>query len=284
MLLEKSTFKIFFVLNGEIEHRLNYETEVRKLKKGDIFLCPGFQRHCFINTDTRNHKKVHVVRFLLDEKLIRSSVARSKSNSVEEGVSQFFYRYLNRAEQLCEGIDSEVARILQVLRKECESREVGYRHVVYSLCVELGTLVARRLRDSLDGPKVSLDAHSKHLVTSGKEYILKNLGRQELTLGEIAWSLGKSEEHFARIFKKETGQSVFDYIRCARVNLAKTYLRDPSLGMVRIADLVGFASQSFFSRTFNKLVGISPSAYRKSLAVEILEYQKRLEVSPESLK
>ena len=78
-----------------------------------------------------------------------------------------------------------------------------------------------------------------------------------------------SEEHLARVFRKVTGQTVFDYLRTIRLENAKTLLIDSSRTLSEIAALTGFGSLSLFSRNFSQYVGQSPSAYRQARAQRV---------------
>jgi transcriptional regulator GlxA family with amidase domain len=60
------------------------------------------------------------------------------------------------------------------------------------------------------------------------------------------------------------GQSPVDYLRRHRIGLAKELLIRTSLSVKDIAEQVGYAEQSQFSRTFRKSESVSPLAYRQS--------------------
>src|SRR5690606_30274188 len=103
-------------------------------------------------------------------------------------------------------------------------------------------------------------------VASAREFILKHFATP-ITLADVAWHVGKGEEHLARVFKRQTGQSVFEHVRELRIGHAKTLLLDPALSLGEIAERCGFHSLSFFSRAFRAEVGIPPSRYRGQVTV-----------------
>jgi transcriptional regulator GlxA family with amidase domain len=125
-------------------------------------------------------------------------------------------------------------------------------------------MVSRKTGSHSTPGKIPERKGSGLLVDSAKEYIMKNL-HTKLTLGDIAWKVGKGEEHLARVFKKETGQSVFDFVREMRIEQAKIHLYDTSKSLTYIATATGFSSLSFFSRTFKTIAGMSPSQYRSHI-------------------
>ena len=65
--------------------------------------------------------------------------------------------------------------------------------------------------------------------------------------------------------KSVTGHSVTSYIDRHTVPILKEYLNDERLSLTQIAELMNFASLSYFSRYCTKHLGQSPSEYRQSL-------------------
>jgi transcriptional regulator GlxA family with amidase domain len=63
------------------------------------------------------------------------------------------------------------------------------------------------------------------------------------------------EEHLSRIFRKVTGQIVFDYLRTVRLKTAKIFLIDSSQSLNKTAALAGFSLLSLLGRNFSPLQG-----------------------------
>lgn len=268
--IKKSQFKFIFVLQGDVLHEIDGLVGTRPLKTGDILVCPAFKYHTYINPNVDKVCQLHVMRLFIDEQAKRKRVAK-RVKKPEFDLGDYVFHHFTRTVQYTDGIDSEVAGYLNALRRETEQHGSGYRHRARSLCTDLVIATSRKTQAFDERGKRSGSGGSSYLVASAKEYVLKNLDAH-LTLGGIAWHVGKGEEHLARVFKKETGQSVFDYVREMRVNHAKTQLLDPSLSLSQIAVACGFSSLSFFSRTFRKYVGISPSAYRSRTEVSMMPH------------
>jgi AraC-like DNA-binding protein len=154
--------------------------------------------------------------------------------------------------------------IMRAIRREAEIHGPGIRHRVRALCTNLVVHVARMLHEV---PPVARDPASAHgpLVNQVKEYLMRNFAR-ELTLGEIAWHAKKSEEHLARVFRKVTGQTVFNYVRAVRLEHAKTMLINSDQTLTEIAQRTGFGTLALFSRNFTQYVGQSASRYRQERA------------------
>lgn len=106
-------------------------------------------------------------------------------------------------------------------------------------------------------------------MNQAKEFMRRNFARA-LTLGEIAWHVKVSEEHLARVFRRVTGQTVFDYLRTVRLEHAKTLLINSNGTISEIAVQSGFGSLALFSRNFSHYVGQSASHYREARAQTVL--------------
>jgi len=254
---------MLFVLDGRIEHEAGGLDGRRILGTGDILIVPRPARHVYINTDPARAMRMHTVRLFLDADFLGFR-AQKRGGKPESDLSDFILRHFTRAAQISGGIDNEIMQILIRLRCETEGRAIGFRHRVRLLCTDLIVAVARKMKG--DSPKKGEPPDSPHspIISAAKEYIFKHLG-QQITLGEIAWHVGKGEEHLARVFKSRTGESVFDWIREMRINKAKTHLLEPGLSLTEIAGRCGFNSLSFFSRTFRRYAGMSPSDYRRQV-------------------
>ena len=66
------------------------------------------------------------------------------------------------------------------------------------------------------------------------------------------------------IFKQKTGLSIIEYVLKERITLAKSLLMEGSFPLTKIAEQVGFFDYNYFSRTFKKLTGYTPLAYKKN--------------------
>lgn len=263
MPLSKHHFKFLFVLSGSAEHEIDGWSDRRALKTGDIFVAPLVDWHNYVNTCHRQPAQLHVLRLFLDTEYIQSR-ARMRGQHPQVDLGDYVLHHFPSALQIDGGINSEMTEVLTRLRSEMENRHEGFRHRVRALCTELIVLTSRRANSTAVGSGMRNQTGSSQIVAAAKEYIQKNIG-SELRLGQIAWHVGKGEEHLARVFKRETGHSVFDYVREMRVNLAKTHLQDSALTLGQIAEICGFSSLSFFSRTFRQQVGMAPSVYRSHI-------------------
>ena len=99
-------------------------------------------------------------------------------------------------------------------------------------------------------------------IQSAMDYILQQL-HHDITLKEIADYAELSETYFSALFKKETGETVSEFIQKSRVREAQSLLQYSDYSLMEIAQYLGFCSQSHFSKTFRKFSGTTPGQYRK---------------------
>lgn len=95
------------------------------------------------------------------------------------------------------------------------------------------------------------------------EYIKMNCFRK-LTLDEIADSVYLSKTYLSSLFKRETGQSMTNYINKVRVDKSKKILLQDNSSIIEIANACGFEDHSYYSKVFKHIVGIPPKKFREN--------------------
>lgn len=81
-------------------------------------------------------------------------------------------------------------------------------------------------------------------------------------LEQIADHVGLSKYHFNRLFTRITGRSPIQYLTQIRLEKAAELIRYSSLSFEEIAQKVGYASGSYFTKVFKQHIGCSPRDYR----------------------
>src|SRR6202165_1780853 len=95
-----------------------------------------------------------------------------------------------------------------------------------------------------------------------KELIHAKL-EDDLSLDEMAQSVGLSTAHFARMFRKSTGETPHQFVLRQRVERAKAMLRAPNARVLDVAVACGFKTQQHFAQVFRDVCGVSPTGYRQ---------------------
>jgi AraC family transcriptional regulator len=104
----------------------------------------------------------------------------------------------------------------------------------------------------------------------------------DLSLDEMAQSVGLSTAHFARMFRKSTGETPHQFVLRQRIEHAKVMLRAADARVLDVAVACGFKTQQHFAQVFRDVCGISPKEYRRDfLSWEVtFALETRLENDP----
>lgn len=104
---------------------------------------------------------------------------------------------------------------------------------------------------------------TSHFVAGAQNYIAKAYGKPDLSLVEVAESLGITPTYLSRLMKQELGLSFNKYLTKTRISQA-VKLMGQGLMLKDIAPRVGYSSPYYFSTAFKKTLGTAPIEYRKA--------------------
>jgi AraC-like DNA-binding protein len=90
-----------------------------------------------------------------------------------------------------------------------------------------------------------------------------DLGR-DWTLSALAEAIGMSRAVFVERFTRLVGEPPNRYLRRVRMHRAAMQLEESDTGIIRIAESVGYCSESAFNKAFSKEMGIAPARYRRA--------------------
>jgi len=119
---------------------------------------------------------------------------------------------------------------------------VGYAVSDYSVRVYRGGLSPARLRKIKE--------------------LLQEKMEEDLSLEEMARTVGLSAAHFSLVFRNTTGQTPHQCVLWYRVQRAKEMLRSAEMRVLDVAIACGFKTQQHFARVFRQMCGASPTEYR----------------------
>ena len=105
-------------------------------------------------------------------------------------------------------------------------------------------------------------SNKTNVIIEAQKYINRNYNNEYLSISEIANSLGVSQTYLSRMFKREMGSTFSQYLTNVRIKNAIILMRDPSLRLNEIAELIGYGTQNYFNNIFKRSVGISPEDYK----------------------
>lgn len=151
--------------------------------------------------------------------------------------------------------------------QQIENRPFGSQQMIKNLLEYLLVLIYRRN----DGVRFDARAvptnqlhHHVQIVERACEYMSENYG-EKISLEQLAAQQCISVSQLKRIFKEQTGFSVITYLTNLRISEAKSLIRESHLNFSQIAVAVGYDNIYYFSSTFKKHTGMTPTEYSKSL-------------------
>ena len=161
--------------------------------------------------------------------------------------------------------DPSAARILELLSREVPNQEPSARlfvdQAIDLLCIHLVRAHSSFAALALEAPRGGLADWQLRRVT---QYMREHLA-EEIGLDELAALVNLSRFHFCTAFRKATGQTPHNWLMILRIEEARRLLETPALAVTDVALAVGYQTSSSFAAAFRKLVGTTPSAYRRAL-------------------
>ncbi|OHV84006.1 helix-turn-helix domain-containing protein [Ensifer sp. LCM 4579] len=161
--------------------------------------------------------------------------------------------------------DPKLFTIMRLINDEVSSGD-AISHLFIEQLLDLVCLQLLRAHSSTSvpispGPRRGLSNWQVKRVTT---YIREHLA-ENIRLQELADLVNLSRFHFCTAFRTATGHTPYGWLTRQRIAYAKTLLKDRTLRIIDIALIVGYETQSSFSASFRKVVGLTPSEFRRRL-------------------
>ncbi len=109
---------------------------------------------------------------------------------------------------------------------------------------------------------LSEEKHEDSAVDIVKRYIAEHIS-EDLQRDDLAKLVFMNPDYLSRLFKKQEGVGLAEYIIQKKLDFAKKLLKSTQLPVVDIAARTGFSYSSYFIRIFKKKEGVTPEQYRK---------------------
>lgn len=231
-----NNIEVILVTDGE--GKIQYGAEDLAIKKGDIIIVNSGALH-----RPYSEKGVSFHYLLVDESFCRENGIDIKNRAFDrifksEAVEGLFLdarAYYEKFKREQSQINTAKARfgLLELLIKICEDHTVGQ-------------LDKNDSRSSSEGyVKATLEYLGEHFT-------------EQISLENLASACGVTKYHLAREFKRFTGETVFTHINILRCKRAEHCILG-GMTVTEAAGESGFESVSYFSRTYKRLIGHSPS-------------------------
>lgn len=146
------------------------------------------------------------------------------------------------------------ASVLKVVRRRTKRHEEE-RLQVY------GKNWLQSQSDTITPSDTTVHKTSAEIADACIDYILNHMDDENLSVNDIAAHLYLNPIHLNRLFKKEKGMNLSQWMIRERMNLAATLLRTTTHSAIDIAAKAGYANYPYFSTVFKKHFGCTPSQY-----------------------
>lgn len=103
------------------------------------------------------------------------------------------------------------------------------------------------------------------IVRQALAYIKENHA-QKLTLNQVAEQCYVSQWHLSKLLNGQLKQNFYEILNQTRIERAKELLKDPSLRVSDVSDMVGYGEAAHFSRVFKKETNMSANEFRSTLS------------------
>lgn len=147
--------------------------------------------------------------------------------------------------------DANIKWILENLHSEYKSENPS-KELIEHYVKTIAILIAK---------KCFAQKHSDDPVSRIMLYMQDHM-TDELTVEQLSELIYVSKSYLSRIFKKQTGVSLIEYLRLIRVETAKALLVSSNTSIEEISYIIGYNSPKYFCRAFRICTGMSPREFK----------------------
>lgn len=127
---------------------------------------------------------------------------------------------------------------------------------------EIRSWFLTKIREAAGNVLNSKENKTISLVEQAKEYINGHYF-SDISLDDVSREVNISPYYFSKLFKEETGENFIEYVTAVRMEKAKELLMHTDKSMKEICCEVGYSDPNYFSRSFKKNVGVTPTEYKE---------------------
>lgn len=193
----------------------------------------------------------------MDVEDILQKIYGNKPKSVERAVSRIYSRAVMKKIEEEPIIASRIREILEVMRETKELYLEEARGILTALIIDIVRM------NPAEGENAVTEREKNTLVIGRVVDYISEHYMEQLRVDQLAEECHFSENHFRKVFSAYMGMGPLEYINMVRIQTACEYLKTTDKSITEIAQLCGFITNSTFNRNFSRLMGVSPSQWRK---------------------
>ncbi|HWL54335.1 MAG TPA: AraC family transcriptional regulator [Chthoniobacteraceae bacterium] len=245
--------RIIFILNGSCLIRVG-EWGPQVFQKGDILFLP---MGTILNQEEHREGKPST-KASRNHRL--SLYIPPVEGGTDDPLAAMLQEQMTSLRLLPHSQTSAIRSLISEIRHEAQASLAGASIKINALVRCLALEAIRQIDQGNTRHRAPARSRS-YIANQAKEYISKNF-HQPLRLADVAWHVNLSEEHLCRLFKAETGMTLFHFLTFYRIEESKDALMQSNRSIAEIATKAGFSSPALYSRQFKLHSGMSPKEYR----------------------
>ena len=148
---------------------------------------------------------------------------------------------------------AKIEALFESAEREWVKKDVGYADAVYSDLYKILSLIKKDYRSEYYGSRY------REIISPAISYIRNNYTTKKITAETLADVCGISVSYLRRLFSRCCGVSPIEYTINLRLEYAKEMIYSGDFSVTAAAEKSGFNDISYFSRTFKKHFGVSPT-------------------------
>lgn len=237
-----------FIVSGEGAYTIN--NDIVDIRRGMVFLMTPADFHaCSLK---KNESFV-------------SYCIQFYPNQLDEQIAELLYSspipiVYQADEDTVDDISASLDRLVEKFADKGPFYELFARNAIENICI----LIAQRIGGG------TLDSGSTAVIRSAIVFV-KDHYREKITLHDAAVNARLSDAYFSHIFSRVMGVGFTAYLKSVRLNAACELLSSTSMSIKEICFSSGFSDSNYFSDSFRKRFGVSPSIYREQFGKDRTE-------------
>ena len=231
-----------------------------EFQAGDIFIFSTNEEH-FIS---KINEEMLVMNLHFEPQYIYEPIHTGQNNS-------FLRIFFDRSESFCNRLPREhhmkgqLLRLFDELENEFFNKPDNYEMMIKAKILSILVLLTREFGYVNEIPQYDVSSiKCTDEILAVMDYINQNIDTN-ISLEHLSQVGNLSPNYLCSVFKQMNGMTVWEYILIRRIDEAKRLLKEGNESILGIQLACGFRSSSNFNKAFKRIVGMSPSEYKKHL-------------------
>lgn len=248
-------FELTYVYDGNCEQEINGQSV--HMRTGDFLIMPPGVRHSISVFNESIIIQIPVKKATLEN--IFFNFLRDDNILSMFFINSIYAQHVNDYIIFHSGDDHHIRTAVSYVLLENINREKHWQNIMINTTMNIFVLLLRNYEKSVELPSIvkKTDVQRFGLV----RFIQENY--TDISLEKIAEKFHYTPEYTSKLIKETTGMNYKEILQRVRIEKAEYLLTDSNLTVLNIGLQVGYENVEHFIRTFKKLNGMTPSAYRK---------------------